>query len=358
MRWQPLLLSGLLLVGTGCGASSASTPPADTEVSTAASTSSTAPVPGEELDWWAYLAENRDSAGLVFDDGRGTTWSLGADEPKPFASTRKILHLAAYSLAVAEGEIDPASTVTLGEWEAYYMEGTDGGAHPAALEELGIDPADKEQEVPIDDVVHSMIKFSDNAGTDLLRDHLGDQRMLDAAARIGWEPTELPNFLGAAVALLMPELAGEGDDALAERYLTDEEFHSTVLEQQLPDWDTQVAWADEVGRVEPRHIEELHRRLVDDGLGDPRAAEVAGGHLDWTSLEGVTAKGGSFPGQLSDSWMLRHPDGTLSSLTFVITGMSMEDWAAGLAGGHQMLIYDVLRDPEAAERLREVVGAE
>ncbi|APU16308.1 MULTISPECIES: serine hydrolase [Actinoalloteichus] len=358
MRWQPFLLSGLLLFGTGCGASSASTPPSAGADSPVESTSSAASTPGEDLDWWAYLAENSESVGLVFDDGRGTTWSTGADEPKPFASTRKILHLAAYSLAVADGEIDPASTVTLGEWEAYYLEGTDGGAHPAALEELGIDPADKDQEVPIDDVVHSMIKFSDNTGTDLLRDRIGDQRMLDAAARIGWEPTELPNFLGAAIALLMPEHADEGHDALAERYLADEEFRSAVLEQKLPNWDEQVAWAEELGRVEPRHIDELHRRLVEDGLGEQAAAEIAVPHLSWTQLEGVTAKGGSFPGQLSDSWALRHDDGTLSSITFVITGMSMEDWGAGLGGGHQMVIYEALQDPEAAERLREAVGAE
>ncbi|AOS64387.1 serine hydrolase [Actinoalloteichus hymeniacidonis] len=359
MRWQPFLLSGLLLV-TGCGAdASSATPPGEPSPAAAVESASDSTEAGEPFDWLGHLESDQDNVSVIFDDGRGTAWSTGADEPVPFASTRKILHLAAYSLGVADGSVGPESTVTLREWQSWYVPDTDGGAHPAALEALGIDPADADHEVPIDDVVNSMIVFSDNAATDLVRDHLGDDRLHAAAAQIGWEPTELPSMLGSLISLLMPNESETDHDVLAERFREDAEFRDQVLTEPLPSWDRQIEWANEAGLVAPRHLHELHKQLVEDGLGEAIAREIAIEHLSWTAVDGLTAKGGSMPGQISESWALRNPDGTLASITFAVHDMPQQSWLTAVMDfSHQTLLHEALTDPETATRLRNAVGAE
>jgi hypothetical protein len=102
-----------------------------------------------------------------------------ADTPLPLASTMKIVILAAYAQQVEAGIIDPNGTVTLAEWQRYYLPGTDGGAHPEALAELGI--ATNEQGMAqnpqatatYEQLARAMIVFSDNAATDLLLERVG-----------------------------------------------------------------------------------------------------------------------------------------------------------------------------------------
>ena len=90
------------------------------------------------------------------------------------ASTIKIVVLAAYAREVAAGRLDPHAELPIREWERFYLPGTDGGAHAAALAALGI-PTDQdgfasnpEAAVSWDRIAQAMIRSSDNAATDLL----------------------------------------------------------------------------------------------------------------------------------------------------------------------------------------------
>ena len=51
----------------------------------------------------------------------------------PLASTIKIMILGVYAQGVAAGKYDPEERVALAELDAYYLPGTDGGAHPDFL---------------------------------------------------------------------------------------------------------------------------------------------------------------------------------------------------------------------------------
>ena len=100
-------------------------------------------------------------------------------QPMPLASSRKIVVLAAYARAVAAGKLSAEAPVKLSEWEAFYLPGTDGGAHAGSLKALNI-PADAQgraldgsRTVPLDTVARFMIETSDNAATDLLMMRLG-----------------------------------------------------------------------------------------------------------------------------------------------------------------------------------------
>lgn len=113
------------------------------------------------------------------------TLSWNPEQSMPLASTRKIVVLTAYARAVAAGTLDPQAPVPLSEWEAYYLPGTDGGAHASSLKALKI-PADAAgraknggRTVPLDTVARFMLETSDNAATDLLLTRLGPAAIPD-----------------------------------------------------------------------------------------------------------------------------------------------------------------------------------
>jgi len=153
-----------------------------------------------------YLVEHREDVSLasytVRPDGTPDPADPviyhNADQPMPLASTMKIVVLAAYAREVAAGRLDPNQTVTLADWEDYYLPGTDGGAHPAALEALGI-PADEfgraddpTLAVPLDLLAKLMIGFSDNAATDYLITRIGRDNLRQTIAQAGLTGQEVP----------------------------------------------------------------------------------------------------------------------------------------------------------------------
>ncbi|MDI9951641.1 serine hydrolase [Rhodococcus sp. IEGM 1305] len=72
----------------------------------------------------------------------------------------------------------------------WYLPNTDGGAHPKALQRLGVTEPD--DTVTLEQMVTAMIQESDNAVPDYLRDRLGD-----AAAQAGWDDLEVPTLNGS-----------------------------------------------------------------------------------------------------------------------------------------------------------------
>ena len=134
-----------------------------------------------------FLVQHRRDAALasvsLLPDGRidfrDPVLAMNAETPFPLASTRKILHLAAFASAVAEGRLNPNEKITVAEWERFYLPGSDGGAHGAALAYLEI-PADEygfavapQTQVTLGQLADVMIRFSDNAAPDWFLERLG-----------------------------------------------------------------------------------------------------------------------------------------------------------------------------------------
>ncbi|MDI9972136.1 serine hydrolase [Rhodococcus sp. IEGM 1307] len=135
----------------------------------------------------AVVGSHPDDVAFVVDDGRGRTVEHRAGDTVPLASAIKVVHLATYARAVAPGELDPAEPVPLPEWKRWYLPNTDGGAHPKALQRLGVTEPD--DTVTLEQMVTAMIQESDNAVPDYLRDRLGDAALADAARRtLEWQP--------------------------------------------------------------------------------------------------------------------------------------------------------------------------
>lgn len=129
--------------------------------------------------------------------------------PMPLASVSKIIQLIAYDRAVATGEIDPAAVVPLEKLEAYYLPGTDLGAHQQALRALS------KETLTQSDIAEMMIRYSANSATDFIHYLIGQTEVEQTVIDLGMGPHSAPcPFLG--------RLIGMGE-------LSQAEMHALVL---------------------------------------------------------------------------------------------------------------------------------
>ncbi|MEM7336923.1 MAG: serine hydrolase, partial [Chloroflexota bacterium] len=257
-----------------------------------------------------------------------------ADEQMPLASTKKILVLAAYAQAVAEGDLEPETAVSLADWQRFHLPGTNGGAHLAALEVLGIEidefgfAADPSQTVTLDQIVFAMIEYSDNAAPDYLIDLLGTEAINAIVTDAGFTPHPILPHIGLILTWqnheqprltnrVLNELTGLSKEVYAARVW---EMNERYLNSA---WgESEIAWRRDVER--PQNIHRLEQeaatRLDSTGSANLYAQIMAGvitetfispevsvlmkGYLEWpmafssnqNSFEAMGTKGGSLLG--------------------------------------------------------------
>lgn len=319
--------------------------------------------------WTGYVAAHRGDVTLAVDDGRGARVVLRPDEQQPLASAAKVVHLAAYGRAVAEGRVRADDQIRVGDWERWYLPGSDSGAHPRALDRAGVAndgvrAVDPQRTVSLDTVVASMIQVSDNAAADFLRDRLGDQALSRAAADGGWAGVDLPSFLGQALTLVAPELApasvpraqrAAAELALARRFATESALRTELSARPHPPIEVQQRWAEETATGSANQLAALHRAIATGAFGP--GADVARRQLEWqkASLPGVVGigfKGGSLPGVLTEAFTVRREDGSTATGILLVRRMPATDWSGALTSfAHQQLLLAAMTDPAAAARL-------
>jgi hypothetical protein len=131
--------------------------------------------PDALLDW---IDTHRDNVGLVAfrTSSPHKRIALNDGQVFPLASAIKVLILLAYADAVEAGTIRRSDPFPLDAVERWYWPGTDGGAHEEARRDrLGPTPS-------VDDVLWSMMRWSDNAATDALLERVGGPSVVMAAA--------------------------------------------------------------------------------------------------------------------------------------------------------------------------------
>lgn len=358
------LLGGtvLLAAAAACGAPAA-TPPA------------AGPIDGPEalVDW---IAANPENASVLADDGRGVAFAHLADRPRPVASAVKVVHLVAYALAVEAGRIDPAGPVAVADWERWYLPGSDGDAHPQALAALG---ATSGSTVTWDDVVTSMIDFSDNAAADLVLATLGADALRSAAQAGGWTGLDVPHIVGEGLWVVRPDPATDRRTRAAElgRAFADGDATARALgavytggplpgggggvAATVPDdaWNAVVGLWDGSWAATSSQLAALHRAVATDALG-PVASDIARGHLERAVADrlpagvlGLGQKGGGLPGILSYAATIRRDDGTVGVSVLSLSGLPQQAYqeinaSGALLLGQQVLVDDALRDRLAA----------
>ncbi|WP_116206293.1 serine hydrolase [Amycolatopsis circi] len=271
--------------------------------------------------WLARLAARPGDVSAVFADGAGRRLTHFADQPRPLASAIKAVHLLAYTTAVAEGRLDPAEPVRVGDWDAWHPYLGDGpigsGAHWQALTRLGI-PCDEygmaknpEQRVPLRNIADMAIFVSDNAAADYLRHRLGDRALRAAGARGGWPMPDVRMFSGEVLLLLFPEycpppgspvvVRRAAGDALADRFAYDKSFRARVIPRVTtnpPSLEQVRAWTNETGQGSAAQLFGLHHEIASSrDRAAVLAQQVLGVPLASMKPPGSDAllfKGGSF----------------------------------------------------------------
>lgn len=279
-----------------------------------------------------YLRAHPDDFSLVVrSPGEEAEISHLPAEPSPLASTKKIVVLAAYAREVSEGRLDPEEEVPIAEWERYYVPNTDGGAHPAAMEELGIQTgedgvaSDQGATATLDEMAEAMISVSDNAATDYLIERLGQEKIRAVVEDEGLTGQE--NVLPISGSMFVwngPD--GEGTPGLSE--MSREEYTARVLRAtesyangEYPDkWregraplGSLVEQRSQAAEYETTGTAEDYARIMGGvASGEFISPEVAGimaDHLDWPmerpssrdTFEEMGRKGGSLSGILTQA---------------------------------------------------------
>ncbi|GAA2012662.1 serine hydrolase [Nakamurella flavida] len=363
-----LLLAACAATPSAAPASSSATPSPSTAASASAAASTTAaavgtsasdpeaacaapaaPDPSTPAGFLGWMAAHPDQVSLVL----GTDAHL-PDTDRPLASARKVVHLAAWAAAVRDGVLVADRTVPVADWERWYLPGTDGGAHVAALTRLGIAhdgvrATDPTAAVPLSDVVSAMIRESDNAAPDLLRDLLGPEALAATAAELGWAGAPTASFLGDFLTLLEPTV---GDpEAAARRYVDDPAEAARVQSLPLPAPAVQAEWAAGSTSGSAAGLAAMHAAISAGGLPEARA------QLEWQPAPaghaGLGFKGGSLPGVLAEAVALRPETGADTVGVLLVQGLSPDEWSAALAAGltHQQVMLAAMTDPAAARQL-------
>lgn len=333
-----------------------------------------------------YIVAHRDSVSMA-------AWSIGdeaagiylnADAKRPLASTVKVLVLAAYAEQVQAGTLDPNEQVPLASWERYWLPGTDGGAHPAALKELRGRSGIADDRAPLRDVARAMIRYSDNAATDLLMERIGRGPLEALPVKMALPNEDAPTTLAgsllswrnageeAPTAQLLARYRGMGQSEYAD--------HAWELARSLRDDGFRSA---EVRRLEKDGIGLTIREQIDlvkalDNRGTARGyarlmERVATGSLDGSSLlreqlewpmqmehirasfEALGTKGGSLPGVLTSAYYAKSKgDGPHRVLALFFQDVPTAAWLSMLGSFvQQRFEMKVLEDDGFFQKVKE-----
>jgi hypothetical protein len=309
----------------------------------------------ETTDWFDWLARHRGNVGVFADDGRGHRIAHQECRLSPLASAYKAIHAAAF----AGSGINPQRQIRIGDWEAYYLPGTDGGTHPQALQWLGIPldgpyAKDPDQLVPLDSVVKAMDLWSDNAAADYLHDLLGVPALRRTAARGGWPNAQVPALIGQWLRMWWPGT----NDELAKRFLTDPEFRAAARAKQPPGLDAQLAWAKTTHRGSAVDLASLHRAIATERIPGRRYLELTFAGLLQPGELGIGFKGGEVPGVLTVGFSLRRADGTIGTNAVLVSDLASDDYLALHTNEVDFVLFclGMLRDPAMFAKVRQTLG--
>ncbi|MBW3589464.1 MAG: class A beta-lactamase-related serine hydrolase [Actinobacteria bacterium] len=292
--------------------------------------------------------------------------ALNPQESFPLASTRKVLILGAYAVKVADGSFDPTQPVSVEDVERWYWEGTDGGVHELAKKEwVQQGKISGSVVLTLDDVVHAMIRWSDNAAADYVLNRVGGR---DAAAEFAksvgmqFQQPLMPVF-GEFIAWssedvdewskLQPDARARRAEELAEKTPP-----SALEDLKLPPTSAQFEFA----KTSPAGVPEEWARLMSTlhtGSLPVEAIDVTRRHLEWPlqvfpsnrqKFESFGDKGGSLPGVLTEAMYVEPKGGKAWSVALFIRDVPESDWRPLVQSFvHQRFILGLIED----EKLRE-----
>lgn len=121
----------------------------------------------------SFLEGNPETTSLYVTRNGEDVIKYQVEQQRPLASVVKIVIAVEYAYQVAEGKINKEEKISLLELDKFYLEGTDGDAHPSWLRYIETEGFIEDESVSLHQVAKGMITYSSNANTEYLMDLLG-----------------------------------------------------------------------------------------------------------------------------------------------------------------------------------------
>lgn len=263
------------------------------------------------------------------------------DTMMPLASTVKIIVAVEYARQASYNRFSPDSLIALSELDKYYIQGTDGGAHPGWLQEIEGDSASVRQ------IAQGMIKQSSNANTEWLTAFLGPENVNNRIDSLGIDRHSEIYYIVSALLVgseRFPELSG---DILTDslRSLSDEEYTDTIYQIHdkltadtsykdqlgLPDLEAQRVWSDRLPASTAFEYSELMRKFNSKTYFDPQTQEYLDELMEWIMenpdnqqwLQHSGMKGGSTAFVLTKALYATDTDGNTIELAYFIDDLGI-----------------------------------
>ncbi|OHX32545.1 serine hydrolase [Bacillus mycoides] len=187
-----------------------------------------------------YIKEHKgdETCSLLIRKNGEVVTSVNENKKLPLASMAKIVIAVEFAKQVSEGKIRRDEQISLKELEKYYVKDTDGGAHPAWLEDAKARELVKNEQITLEEVAKGMIHYSSNANTTYLLEKLGIDRVNESIKEL--ELTSHDKFSSYTASLYMrgyveKELHVQEDQSLEMiRNMSNDEYNKHVL--QIHEW--------------------------------------------------------------------------------------------------------------------------
>jgi D-alanyl-D-alanine carboxypeptidase len=317
-----------------------------------------------------YISANSDNVAVACFDPANSAAGFyhNADQPYPLASSFKMVLLLGYAEQVASGALDPAETLPITALDAFYLPGTDGGAHSEFLKSL----EEGRGSLTLSEVVDGMMTYSSNAAADYILSRLADVDWGALYRRLGLATVNQPHsYLGLYLYMTNHETGTYDLIPIGPEATLAEQTRLKQLFVNDPNWrEAEVRYASNVTNQAGLDVQkavtagygvrgsanDLARLLtgvygVDDVLS-PRVREIARQHLEWpmrvnpgnaNTFRALATKGGAWPAVLTSAWYAEPLDADQRVLVVLYRDMPDDFWNAWAASfSHQMLEVNVL----------------
>ncbi|WP_058309113.1 serine hydrolase [Gracilibacillus massiliensis] len=249
-----------------------------------------------------YIDNNPEQASIQINVNGETVVSQQANVKRPLASVVKTVIAIEYANQVTEGKIDPDQQIPLSELGKYYLENTDGGAHPAWLDDMKANEQIVNDEVPLHQVAKGMIHYSSNANTDFLIEKLGVESINRVIETLDLDNHD-PVYPLVSALLTSVYLNHQHDENLSDQELEDmlqamslEEYRELVwqihdeLKQGEPDFfdetvsvpmDLQKVWSDRLPNATVDDYGKVMQAISNNTATVPEGEDILRDIMEW-----------------------------------------------------------------------------
>ncbi|EJR03808.1 serine hydrolase [Bacillus mycoides] len=324
-----------------------------------------------------YIKEHKgdETCSLLIRKNGEVVTSVNENKKLPLASMAKIVIAVEFAKQVSEGKIRRDEQISLKELEKYYVKDTDGGAHPAWLEDAKARELVKNEQITLEEVAKGMIHYSSNANTTYLLEKLGIDRVNESIKEL--ELTSHDKFSSYTASLYMrgyveKELHVQEDQSLEMiRNMSNDEYNKHVLQihewmkdesewkkRDIPlkvDMKFQRIWSDRLVSANAKDymslMEKINSREYSPKSMQDEIDNVFKGTVENNKLEYAGQKGGSTAFVLTKSLYTTDKKGNKVEVVIMFNDIDNQITHQKLRNNIDYFIRDVITDEEFRRKL-------